>query len=167
MDPRIRTKIETQLEEIALELNSPDMSATLAEVLYDERDTLLRMLAEDDDTWNHLEFQEPEDIPSWPAPRVNRDGEVVVTLPCTECGLVDETTAGMEGRCADCFWESRKRARRSCEACGSHGPLTLGAALLCELCRDVEAEEDTRGCGNCAGCAYCMGNPDFVPADEV
>lgn len=164
MDPRIRTKIETQLEEIALELNSPEMSATLAEVLYDERDTLLRMLAEDDDAWNHLEFQDPEDGPSWPPPleegRVDRDGELVVTLPCTECGLVDETTAGMDGRCADCFC-------RSCEACGSHGPLTLGRGLLCELCRDVEAEEDTRGCGNCAGCAYCMGSADFVPGDEV
>ena len=169
MDPRIHARIELRLMEIEEELNSDDMSAALAAVLYDERDELARMVQEGDTTWNHLEFFDPEDNPSWPAPvaRLNRDGDIMVHLPCTTCGLVDETTAGMEGMCADCFWESTKRRRRGCEACGGHHNLSLGSQILCELCRDAEVEEDNRGCGNCAGCAYCMTGADFDPAGEV
>lgn len=167
MDPRIHARIEARLEEIDRELGGEDTSALMAEVLYDERDQLLRMVETDDDSWNAVSFFDPEDSPSWPA-RVNRDGETVTTLPCTDCGLVEETTVGMGGMCADCFWESTKRARRSCQGCGAANSLTLTAdAILCELCRDAEAEEDTRGCGNCAGCGYCMADPDFVLAGEV
>jgi hypothetical protein len=169
MDPRIHSRIEMRLEEIELELNSEDTSALIAETLYDERDELLRMVDRSDTAWNALTLFDPEDNPSWPAPvtRLDRDGDPVVTLPCTDCGLVGETTEGMGGACADCFWESTKRQRRSCGACGGRLSFVAGTTLICGLCRDVDAEEDTRGCGNCAGCAYCMASPDFVPADEV
>jgi hypothetical protein len=38
---------------------------------------------------------------------------------------------------------------------------------MCDLCIGVEDEEDTRGCGNCAGCAYCMTSADYEPSGEI
>jgi hypothetical protein len=167
MDPRIHARIEARLAEIDIELGDGDTSALMAEALYDERNDLLRMVAENDDTWNHVDFFDPEDNPSWPAPvaRLNRDGDIMVMLPCTDCGLVDETTAGMNGLCAECFWESTKRQRRCCVSCGGH--LSLVTETMCDLCIGVEEEEDTRGCGNCAGCAYCMTTADYEPSGEI
>ena len=36
------------------------------------------------------------------------------------------------------------------------------ATGICDICVD-----DTRGCGNCSGCAYCMSLGEYYPGDEI
>jgi hypothetical protein len=59
----------------------------------------------------------------------------------------------------------------TCVDCGQSGHMNHGtrcgaSVALCDICVD-NREEDTRGCGNCAGCAYCMADEGYNQADEV
>jgi hypothetical protein len=58
-----------------------------------------------------------------------------------------------------------------CVDCGQSGHMNHGtrcgaSVALCDICVDNE-EEDSRGCGNCAGCAYCMVDGGYDQANEV
>lgn len=59
----------------------------------------------------------------------------------------------------------------ACVDCGQTGHMNHGtrcgaSVALCDICVSNE-EEDTRGCGNCAGCAYCMVDDGYDQANEV
>jgi hypothetical protein len=93
---------------------------------------------------------------------------------CIDCGSMDqlnhiEHRGKIIVRCDDC-----ERGCPCCDGrcadCGRTGHMNYGTrdgmeATLCDVC--VDAEEDTRGCGNCAGCAYCISFGEYDHAGEV
>lgn len=93
---------------------------------------------------------------------------------CIDCGSTDELhhiehRGKILVRCVDC-----ERGCPCCEGrcadCGRTGHMNRGTrdgeqATLCDVC--VDAVEDTRGCGNCSGCAYCMSLGEYDHAGEV
>jgi hypothetical protein len=97
--------------------------------------------------------------------------EVDTTERCDDCGSTEDLIHvqhrdGISVWCADCD-RGCPCCEGRCADCGRRGHMnrTMRDGVATSVCDNCV--EDTRGCGNCSGCAYCMSLGDYCPADEI